>query len=121
MAETEFEGLLRGAKEAHAQGDSVLVQSLGHQLQAIAHSSWEKGAARSVLDAAANKGVTNATTISNVARVTVVNFDMEFGSLVWLMVKIAIAAIPALIILMGIAFVVVLGLGALGLTLASLG
>ena len=32
-------------------------------------------------------------------RVTVVNMDMHFGTMVWFMVKLAIAAIPAAIIL----------------------
>lgn len=32
-------------------------------------------------------------------KVTVVDFDVSFGSLVWLMIKVAIAAIPAAIVL----------------------
>jgi hypothetical protein len=45
------------------------------------------------------------------ARVTVVNFDVSFGNLVWLLVKVALAAIPAIIILVLIG---VLAFGVLG-------
>lgn len=37
-------------------------------------------------------------------RVTVVNFDVSFGNLVGLLVKLAIAAVPALLFLAAIAF-----------------
>lgn len=43
-------------------------------------------------------------------RVTVVDFDVSFGQMIWLLVKLALAAIPALFILgvIGIAITVAL-------------
>jgi hypothetical protein len=54
------------------------------------------------------------------ARVTVVDFDMPFWSIVLLLVKWAIAAIPAALILFIVAGMMFAGVGALGL-LAGLG
>lgn len=54
---------------------------------------------------------------NEVQRVAVVDFDMSIGSLIGLFIKMAIASIPAMIILWGLAFILtaiavtVLGVG----------
>jgi uncharacterized membrane protein YdjX (TVP38/TMEM64 family) len=53
------------------------------------------------------------------SRVTVVNFDVSFGNLVWLLVKVAIAAIPAVIILAVIGAMAFGVLGGLGSAIGS--
>jgi hypothetical protein len=47
-------------------------------------------------------------------RVTVVDFDISFGQMVWLMIKMAIAAIPAAIFLMVLGFILAAILAAFG-------
>jgi hypothetical protein len=58
---------------------------------------------------------------SGPARVVVVDFDMAFGSMVWFMVKLAVASIPATLILavIVILFQVVFGLLFVGLRQAA--
>ena len=58
-----------------------------------------------------------STQPSDVQRVRVVDFDMSIGSLIGLMIKIAIASIPAMIILWGIAMI----LGVLAMTVLGIG
>lgn len=55
------------------------------------------------------------------ARVVITDIDISFGSLVTLMIKVSIAAIPASIILTIIAFVVAFIFSACGLALGGLG
>lgn len=54
-----------------------------------------------------------------VTRVTVVDFDMPFGSMVMVMTKWALATIPALLILGLIGFMVFVFLAAIGSSLAG--
>ena len=54
-------------------------------------------------------------------RVEVVNFDIPFGQMIWLMVKWTIAAIPALIILLVIGAVVAAVLGGALMSLGGFG
>ena len=107
MAESQFKPLLEAANKAKIEDDRARVESIANQMLSIANGAWEKGEARSLLAWAQGGSVAGTgngmQAPADPARVTVVNFDIEFGSLVWLMVKAAIAAIPALVILAVIA------------------
>ena len=83
---------------------------LAQEALAIGGSSSEMEEAQEILDWANNPRV--AAPPASPQRVTVVNFEMEFWSMVSFMVKAAIAAIPALIILIGIALFIVFVVGA---------
>ena len=117
MSTTQFQEMYQAARQAMEQGDRARVRELAMQLLSMADSAWEKGEARTLLAWAGHGQLTasDAVSMSNgqspTVRVTVVDFDMEFWSLVRLMVKAAIAAIPAVIILVFIAMAVAAVLG----------
>lgn len=55
------------------------------------------------------------------ARVVVTDFDMPFGRMVVFMVKVAIASIPAAMIILGLAALIAGILGVFGVVLSTIG
>ncbi len=87
----------RGYNQA---GEDKAGRVTADSVEAATAKLTSQGIIVSSLDLALNER--SSAHVTPVQEVVVINFDMKFGTMVWFMVKWAVAAIPALLILAAI-------------------